>query len=284
MTNDKNIHIPDGESYSIYAPEEGRTPAPWVQFYDEGVSASISPMHVPLYYWLDRSAQKFPNSPAIIFKNYRINYRQLLEGAEIIAANLRAHGIQKGDRVVLMMPNLPQTILAFWGVIKAGAVAVMTNPLYMSHELLHQLNDCEAKAMITVDFLWPKIKELRNDLGINKYFLTSMNEFMRLSGDPLCRFKVRRPRPLTGSASEDRRDVMPFARLLNGRKRLSVPIKNPNDDLALLQYTGGTTGIPKGAMLTHSNMVANQQQILEVLKAIVDKPNNRFLAVLPFFH
>ena len=286
MTKNKTASTKDStakgaKNNPVGMPENGPSHAPWLKFYDPGVPANIQPIPAPIYYWLDQAAQKRPEATAISFKSYKINYRQLRLAAEILAANLHRHGVGKGDRVAVMMPNLPQTIMAFWGIVKAGATAVMTNPLYMGHELLYQLNDAEAKILLTTDTCWGKISELRRELCVKKYFITSPSDPLRLPADPLWRFRKRGG--CAQVAEIDYKTVWPFADLFRGNRRLSHPIEHPEKDLAILQYTGGTTGIPKGAMLTHLNLMSNVQQLYEILRPILDKPQ-RFLGVLPFFH
>lgn len=233
-----------------------------------------------MHAWLDRTVEKLPEETAIVFNNYRLSYRKLQELSEIMAANLRANGVQPGDRVAVMLPNLPQSFIAFWAISKAGGVVVFTNPLYMENELLHQLNDAGVKIMITVDMVWPKIKDLRMRLGIKKYFVTSVADALKFPLRQLYKFKERKK---DYGLTFDNRTVLPFANLLKGTSRLSEQVEKPAESLAALQYTGGTTGTPKGAMLTHTNFNANVAQITEALDSSI-KEHHKFLAVLPFFH
>ncbi|MDL2285663.1 long-chain fatty acid--CoA ligase [Desulfovibrio sp. OttesenSCG-928-F07] len=276
---EQNTNYTTSLDSSLYAPE-GQVYAPWLKSYDRGVSPTINLIQEPLYYWLDQAAEKTPERIAIAFKNYKLTYRQTQQTVEIMAANLRANGIQPGDRVSIMLPNLPQTILAFWAVLKAGGVVVFTNPLYMETELVHQINDSEAKCMITADLIWPKVKDLRMRLGVKKYFVTSVADALNFPLNVLFKFKERKK---DYGLVFDNKTVQPFTNLLRGTERLSVPVETPDDTLACLQYTGGTTGVPKGAMLTHSNFNANIQQVTEALAGILDHQHN-FLAVLPLFH
>jgi long-chain acyl-CoA synthetase len=130
---------------------------PWYANYGEGIARDITVPEGPLSELLDAAAQKFGSRPAIQFKNYKLTYAKLAERAEQFAAGLRAMGVNKGDRVAIMMPNLPQTFIAFWGVQKAGAVAVMTNPLYMESELTHMVEDSQPKVMLLMDLFWDKV-------------------------------------------------------------------------------------------------------------------------------
>lgn len=272
-------HFEEHPDYSLYAPE-GQVYAPWLKYYDSCVPPTVNVPKQPVYYWLDRAAERMPETTAIIFQNYKLTYRELQKQVEVAAANLRANGIQPGDRVAIMLPNLPQTYVSFWAVAKAGAVVVMTNPLYMENELIHQLNDSGAKCLITADMIWPKIKDLRIRLGVKKYFVTTIADGLRFPQSILFRFKERKR---DYGLQFDHQSVQPFINLLKGKERLSTPINDPAETLIALQYTGGTTGTPKGAMLTHTNFNANAMQITEALKAGLNKHHN-FLAVLPLFH
>ncbi len=255
---------------------------PWLAHYDEGVPLAFVHEPEPLCALLDRAADENPKKTACLFRNYRISYSDLRKQAEIMAANLRDHGLNTGDKVSIMLPNLPQAVLAFWAVLKAGGVVVMTNPLYMEKELVQHITDAGVRLMITVDLCWPKLNKLRDRLGIEKYFITSIADALRFPLNWLYRFKARRegtakPVPYDGAA------VLPYSLLLQGSQRLAVRVENPSETLALLQYTGGTTGEPKGVMLTHANMTLNVEQALQVLHTLRGKPQI-FASLLPLFH
>ncbi len=255
---------------------------PWLAHYDEHVPASIAYETLPLFTYLDRAAEAHPKRTAIIFRNRRISYHDLRSMAETVAANLHEQGIAPGDRVSLMLPNLPQSIVAFWGVLKAGGVVVMTNPLYMEKELVHQLEDSGAQHMITVDLLWPKLEKLRSKLNIRKYFITRISDGLAFPLNWLYRLNAKRE----GTAPQvpyDGTSVFPWRTLLSGKKRLSVTITDPANTLALLQYTGGTTGIAKGVMLTHYNLAVNAQQCSAMLHGLHNEEHT-FLGLLPYFH
>lgn len=255
---------------------------PWLAHYDEGVPASINYEDIALFSYLDRAAEQHPNRTAIIFKNLRISYKKLQEMSEVVASNLRKQGVSPGDRVSIMMPNLPQTIIAFWGTLKAGAVVVMTNPLYMEKELVHQIEDSGAQYMIALDLVWPKLAKLREKLPIKKYFITRIAESLKFPLNLLYTIKSKRD----GSQQHvpfDGKSVMPWKTLAEGKDRLSIPVDNPSEKLALLQYTGGTTGIAKGVMLTHRNIAVNVQQCYAVLHGL-DSQQHTFLGLLPYFH
>ncbi len=255
--------------------------APWFRYYEQEVPHSLCYRNVALYTWLDEAAEHTPRRLACRFFNTKISYARLREEAEIVAANLKAHGVRPGDRVGIMLPNLPQTVVAFWGILKAGGVVTMINPLYMEKELLHQIHDSGLRHLITIDLCWPKLEQLRDRLGIERYYITTIAEGLSFPLTWLQRVKAWRDKSAKKIPYDG--NVLPFSTLLAGRTRLSVPVKNPEEDLALLQYTGGTTGLSKGAMLTHSNVGANIQQTGAVLHCLMHEPQV-IMAVVPYFH
>ncbi len=253
----------------------------WHKHYDAGVPHSMDYPIAALYTLLDQAADNSPRDLACVFHNYKITYAGMRQKAEIMAANLRRHGLQPGDRVIVMLPNLPQTMIALWGVLKAGGIGVMSNPLYMEKEILHQARDSGATFLITIDALWAKVNNLRPQLDIRKYFVTSIAESLKFPLNLLYRLKGLREKS-SPKVRFDNDSVFPFASLLKGNARLSHPIADPKNTVALLQYSGGTTGVPKGVMLTHHNLIANVCQAVHFLR--LTKGDHKFLAVLPFFH
>lgn len=256
--------------------------APWLRFYDSDVPHDLEFEEAPLYAWLDRAADAHPSSKACIYHNRTLTYARLRELAEIMAANLHAQGLEPGDRVGIMLPNLPQTIISFWGVLKAGGVVTMINPLYMETELAHQTRDAGVKFMISYDGCWEKLFKLRKKLKVERYFITTAAEGLAFPANIIQAFRARRNRTAKKTAL-DKKTAFPFSVLLKGKNRLSVPVEDPKNTLALLQYTGGTTGLSKGAMLSHYNVAANAQQT-EAFLNYLHEEEQTFMGVLPFFH
>ena len=155
-------------------------PRPWLRQYDADTPHEIPLFDAPLYSLLDRAADQYPRRQALIFQNTRITYAALRERAERFAGALRRAGIAPGERVAVMLPNLPQTAEAFWGILKAGAIAVMVNPLYMETELCTNLNDAEVETLIVLDALWPRIAPLRSRLPVRRYIITTVDEELAL--------------------------------------------------------------------------------------------------------
>ncbi len=236
----------------------------------------------PLYAMLDRAARFAPRRVAMAFHRSKITYAQLQTQAERIAASLRAHGLERGDRVAIIMPNLPQTVLAFWGVLKAGGVVTLTNPLYMEAELSHQIRDSGAKFVIAFDLIWPKLAPLLGQLPVQKCFITRLSDALSFPYNKLHDYKLKRQKGLL-PVPFDGKTVLPWKALIASRKRYVCPIDQPQSDLAVLQYTGGTTGVSKGVMLTHWNLSINTRQLSIILQA-TEKENHAIMAVLPLFH
>lgn len=255
---------------------------PWLAHYDEIVPSTVDYIEAPLFQFLDKAAETNPNERAVIFQNTSIRYKKLKELSETVAANLRDQGIQPGDRVAVMLPNLPQTIIAFWGILKAGAVVVMVNPLYMEKELVHQIRDSQARMLVTLDLLWSKLAPLKESLGIEKYFVTRISEALSFPLNILYDFNNKRNGKFCPIPFDDQ-TVFPWKKLLQGKKRFCAVIENPKETLAMLQYTGGTTGVSKGVLLTHCNLHMNIQQTLPTLR-YASGGKNTFLALLPYFH
>ena len=255
---------------------------PWFSSYDKGVPHDIVIPEGGLQNILDTAAETYGKREDIVFQNTHISYRELKELAEKLAASLRRRGVRPGDRVSIMLPNLPQTFIAFWGVMKAGAVAVMTNPLYMESELTHQIKDSGAKHLITLDIFWPKIAALREQLELDVCYVTRVRDALKFPLSWLQPFSARRqgtwvPVPFDG------KEVVAWKDLFKTTERLSVEVADAHETIALLQYTGGTTGLSKGAMLTHANLLANLTQLMAIIQQPPEK-EHVFLALLPLFH
>ena len=255
---------------------------PWLDSYDPNVSFHLDYESLPLFAYLDRAAEQHPRRPAVVFQNLKLNYAQLKKRAELVAANLTRLGVKKGDRVAIMLPNLPQTVISYWGALKAGAVVVMTNPLYMEKELVHHFTDSGSQVLITLDRLWPRISSLWDKLGLTTCITTSVGDGLKFPLNVLYRIKAKRE----GTAVKvdfDAQRVLPWKALFSKQASYEPVQAEPSQDLAVLQYTGGTTGVAKGVMLTHDNLSANVQQCMAVLYDIGDEPEV-FLGLLPFFH
>ncbi len=254
---------------------------PWIENYDQEVNPNLHYEDIPVYEYLDRIARKHPHRKAIVFNNWKITYKKLKELSETVAANLRAYGLNPGDRVAIMLPNLPQTIIAYWGVLKAGGTVVMTNPLYMEKEMIHHFTDSGAKFLITLDMLWPKIAELMPRFSLNRVFITRIPDCLCFPLTMLYSLKTRRENKIPHVPYDDHK-IVSWKKLVKKTDNFIKHTPSPRHDLAALQYTGGTTGVSKGVMLTHYNLSANIKQAMTVLHEV--GPENTVLGLLPYFH
>ena len=254
---------------------------PWFAHYDAFVPRITEPWDKPLYAMLDEAADKYPNRPAIIFHNTRISYKKLHESAELFAGALKRLGVKTGQRVALMMPNMPQTVIAFWGIIKAGAVVVMTNPLYMEKEIMANMQDSGAEHIVMLDMLWPRVSALRDRLPLRNFIITGAADALSFPLNWL--YRLKKGRSKKAPIPYDGKNVFEWKKLFKGAERYSAPIADPMHDPIMLQYTGGTTGLPKGVTLTHSNLGTNCRQVLDIIN-VKAEDHHTFISLLPFFH
>ena len=254
----------------------------WLKHYDQEVSPNLDYEIIPLYEVLERTAANYPDRPAIVFNNWSVSYKKLKRLVDLAAANLKKLGVKPGERVAIMLPNCPQTVISYWACLKLGAVVVMTNPLYMEKELVHHFNDSEAKILITLNLLWKRIDGLKDKLHLRRILVTSIADCLRFPLNILYSIKSRREYKLP-SIPFDGEKVLPW-KVLMARAPIEPPHPvDPVTDLAALQYTGGTTGVSKGVMLTHANLGYNAQQARAVLHTIKET-GEIMLGLLPFFH
>jgi long-chain acyl-CoA synthetase len=219
-----------------------------VRHYPGGVPISINYPEVPLYAFLENSARKYPNRDAVIFYGNRIGYPQLWVEAKRLAASLKDMGVDKGDRVGLLLPNVPQFIIAYYGTMVAGGVVVAMNPLNPVDEIKRELSETGAEVLISLDRFVDRLPEMR----AGKVIVTEAGAYLPQGLKLLSRLRNGRLRRLEGALNF--RDLVRGAPLIAGDK------VDARRDLAVIQYTGGTTGPPKGVMLTHYNLVSNALQ------------------------
>jgi long-chain acyl-CoA synthetase len=263
----------------------------WTLQYEKGVPHTVEVPDIPLYRILDDSAARFPNNGAIHFLlkylkfgleiGSRLTYAQVKEASDRFADALHKLGVRQGDRVALMLPNIPQQILAFFGVLKAGGVVVNINPTYTPREVLHLLKDSGAQTLITLTGLHARIEEVRTQTDLKHLILTDIVDSLAWLWRTLAARQVR----ATGMMA----DVAPaphihrFYDLIRQASPTPPAVTYAPDDVVLLQYTGGTTGTPKAAMLTQRNLVSNVHQCRAWFTFAVDG-EEKALGAVPFFH
>jgi len=250
---------------------------PWFKYYDPQVPPHLTYPRIPLYGLLDETAVKYPTSPCTNFFGKRLTYQQIKELSDRFAASIRRMGIRKGDRVVLLLPNSPQFIVAYYGLLKAGAAIVPLNPLSAERELEFYLTDSEAEVAITIPLFLNKVASLRGKTPLKHIVYSRLADFLPFPMSLVQGFREQRlVRGLRGAALVDFKELL---------KHELQPDWSPEpvqpEDMAVLIYSGGTTGVAKGIMLSHFNFVANAHQII----AWGHLTNEQgLLAVLPLFH
>jgi long-chain acyl-CoA synthetase len=254
---------------------------PWLTSYEKGVPEFVEYEDVCLPAFLERSAERFPDRSALNFQGYRIAFRQLKEMVDRFAAALSAFGVTRGDRVALLLPNTIPCVAAYYAVLKIGAIAVMNNPLYSDRELDHQFNDSGAKLLVTLDLLGNRMIDLRPKTHIQQIVITSIGDYLPFPKNWLF--------PLVAKKKKLAADVKPADDIFAWKSVLADHRPNPPsvtldfEDVAMYQYTGGTTGVSKGVMLTHANLSRNVQQCRAWFPTF-NEGAEVMLGALPFFH
>ncbi|HEY83777.1 MAG TPA: long-chain fatty acid--CoA ligase [Chloroflexi bacterium] len=237
----------------------------WHKQYDEGVPGSVDIPDVALDTFLSNTAQKYPDSAAIIFYNNKMTYAQLNRQVNQFALALQKDGFKKGDRISLYMPNCPQYTIAYYGALRAGGILVPSNALYMPREIAHQVEDSGATYVVALSLLYNRLKQVRDGLNLKKVIVTNIKEYF----PPLLKllFTLLKENKPDQNGERHRVDIAGDADtvwfqdfLKDGGSGNLTSVDVSGDDTAVLMYTGGTTGIPKGAQLTHRNLIANTVQ------------------------
>lgn len=258
---------------------------PWLRFYDEGVPESIEFEACLLHEFLERHCRKIPHNTAFIFQGYRISFKEFNDMANGFAAFLQKKGVEKGDRVAILLPNVIPCPVAFYGIMKLGAIAVMNNPLYADRELIHQFNDSNSTHLITLDLLANRMIDLRPKTKIKTLVYTSIGDYLPFPKNILFPLVARRKK--LAAAVKEAPDVFKWKEIIKeyrGASPGAVPGGLNFDDVAMYQYTGGTTGVSKGAVLTHGNLSKQTQQISAWLPDFKESTDEVMIGALPFFH
>jgi long-chain acyl-CoA synthetase len=260
---------------------------PWLAHYGPGISSDpvLDVANLPIM--LQRSASRFPDRVALHFVGQKMTYRQLWQDVQRFAAALQQLGVKQGERVSIMLPNCPQFVVAFFGASLAGAVVVNTSPLYVAPELTHQLNDSGSETLIILDAFFDRFEEAQVP-GVKRVIVTGIQDALPFPKNLLYPLRERAQRRSTQSpfkAVHIGGKVHQMQALIHaqpvGVSPRTVPLLPGT--LALLQYTGGTTGTPKGAMLTHGNLIANCIQARTWMPQ-AQVGQEVLLAAIPFFH
>jgi long-chain acyl-CoA synthetase len=254
---------------------------PWLASYEEGVPEKIDYEEACLPDFLQRSASKFPDRMALNFQNYTVSFGQLQEMVDRFATVLDNFGVRKGDRVALLLPNLIPCVAAYYGAMKIGAVVVMNNPLYSDRELEHQFNDSGSRLLVTLDLLGNRMIDLRSKTGIKEIIYTSIGDYLPFPKNLLFPLVAKRKKLAADVKTAD--SVYRWKDLLGQHSPSPPPVDLAFEDPAMYQYTGGTTGVSKGVILTHRNLSVNVQQVRAWFPTF-RMGEEIMLGALPFFH
>ena len=253
----------------------------WLKSYDSTVPATLEYPRMLIHQMFEQAAEQFPEHTALNFFGTTLTYQELREAVQRFAGALQQLGVQPKQRVVLFLPNCPQMIISFYAALSIGTIVVPTNPLYTEKELEYQINDAGAETLITLDLLFARINNIKTRTPLKRIIVGKIEDYL----PPLKKFLY----PLIGKKGvdapkiEESGEIFLFQNLVRSKTEPApVPDIKP-DDIALLQYTGGTTGTSKGAMLSHNNIVSNNVQMRHWYH-MVRKGKEIFISVLPFFH
>jgi len=247
---------------------------PWLTHYEPGVPYTIGIPNIPVHHLLRSAVRRLPRKIAVIFEGGRLSYRKLNHEANRFANALLSLGLGKGARVVLLMPNIPQMVIAFFGTLKAGMTAVFTPPLTEPEELIDIIRDVEASALVTIKPAAGQARQIQENVNLPHLVLTDPGEYLPLHKKLISRWRNR------GLSAPG---AIRFHRWLAGQSRRSPTLEVTPDDIAVIQFTGGTTAAAKGVMLSHRNLVANALQTRHWMPE-AKEGEERFLSALPFSH
>ncbi len=260
------------------------TDNPWLEEYASGVPAEIDMDEFDsVVDVINKSCAEFSDQVAYVNFGAELTYGQVDRHCAAFAARLQALGLKKGDRIAIMLPNVLQYPIALFGALRAGLVVVNTNPLYTARELKHQLNDSGAKAIVIMENFASVLEAVIDDTEVEHVILTSMGDMVGFPKGAIMNFVLRHVKKMVPKYNLP--DAMQFkTALAQGASEQFEPVNLDHDDLAFLQYTGGTTGVSKGAMLTHGNMVANMQQSSAWLGENIVMGQEVIITALPLYH
>jgi long-chain acyl-CoA synthetase len=265
---------------------------PWLKNYEPRVPQTISYPDVTLDYFLAESARKYPyNTATNLILSYlaggrfvvggKLTYRKLNELVDRFATALYQLGVRKGDRVALMLPNSPHFVIAFFGAVKIGAIVVNNNPTYTARELKHQLADSGAETIVLLNLFWPRLREIQAETPLKRVIVAHIFDLLGFPSKLLVKAKQRREPDWVDVQKEH--NIFFFQHLIEKYNPTPPQVELTSADVALFQYTGGTTGLPKAAMLTHHNLVSNTLQVAGWMTE-GSPGQEKLMAAIPFFH
>ncbi|MED3935060.1 AMP-binding protein [Priestia megaterium] len=255
----------------------------WLSQYPDEIPDRLHYEQKNLAQLFEEAVQKDPKKSAIYFLGKKMTFSQLHQDSLKLSSYLIELGLKRGDRVAIMLPNCPQAVISFYAVLLAGGVVVQTNPLYTERELEYQLNDSEATMIIALDLLYPRVVKMKALTNIKHVVITSIQDYLPFPKNIIYPFIQRKQQKISVDVSHTETTHL-FKRIINESSPAVCNAEGISDeDIAILQYTGGTTGFPKGVMLTHKNLVANATMCSHWLYRC-RYGEEKVLGIIPFFH
>lgn len=255
---------------------------PWLNHYDAPVPKTLAPYpNKPIYSILEDAAAKYPDRVCTVFKGREVTYREMNDQTDRMAAALAGMGIKKGDRVGIFIPNTPQFVIAYFGILKAGGIVVATNPLYTPREIEHQLNDSGVETMIVMSNFYQRIKDVQAKTKVKRLIVTNIKE--QLPPVLALLFTLAKEKKDGHRVDLAPGDVWMKDLLAKYSAADRPKLALTGDDLALFQYSGGTTGLSKAAIASHSNLMGNMTQLKAWLHGF-QEGQERTLMAIPLFH
>jgi long-chain acyl-CoA synthetase len=249
---------------------------PWLAHYDKGVPDHIEYPRVPLFHFLKKAAEDFPQHPCTTFRDEQITYQVMDWASDALARGLISLGLRKGDRVALMLGNIPQFVLSFFAILKAGGIVVAVNPMYKARELVYQLSDSGSRFLISLSSNTSIINQIRDETSLEKIIFTEEEDAFRLTSTGMAGYG-------THDSAINANELWLEQCFMTGEDQAALPNAITPEDVAIFQYTGGTTGIPKGAIGLHRNMVANTMQFKSWLVGL-EQGKETVLTAIPLYH
>ena len=254
---------------------------PWLEHYVDGVPEEIKFEDIFMLDFLERWAKQRTDEDALIFQGYKMSFKELKNMVDRLATSLSGFGIKKGDRVAILLPNVIPCVISYYAIQSIGAIVVMNNPLYSDRELGHQFNNSGARVLITLDLFCNRMINLRQKTGIRQIIYTSVGDYLPFPKNYLFRLVAKKKG--LAAVVKPTADVYRWKDILSKTSPSPPAVEIAFDDVAMYQYTGGTTGVSKGAMLTHRNISYNAQQFTAWFPSLKGD-RETCLAAPPYFH
>ncbi len=257
---------------------------PWLKNYPSGVPANVDPdIYTNLVTFFEKTLEKYAKQTAFVCMDKSMTFAEVDKKSKSFAAYLHSRGLEPGDKIALMMPNLLQYPIALFGALRAGLIVVNTNPLYTPREMKHQFTDSGCKAVVIAENFAANLEKIIGDTAIKIVITTSIGELLGFGKRQVVNFVVRRIKKMVPKYNIP--NAVTLGEALTQGARFSIKsFESGPDDAVILQYTGGTTGVSKGAMLTNKNLIANMQQVRAIMMPFLEDGKETIICPLPLYH